>query len=156
MKRLMIRLCLSVAIVVGTLSAFQKPSVVQGQVPEPPNSLEPINVPSPDTVQQLEILRSKKEKYELAISRIEQHLLQELDGTLRITVESAEQLGIEPSTFDELTQSLSTTNEWIRQGIIRPEQVKLKTDFSTIPNSLSRSRYMTFECAGRSGTEYHW
>ncbi|BCX03322.1 MAG: hypothetical protein KatS3mg053_1260 [Candidatus Roseilinea sp.] len=154
MNKLITRLCLNVVILVSTMFVIHKPSVAQEPEPQRPRYIEPVTTPPPDMKQRIEDLRSIKERYELGISRIESHLSQNPDGTLQLTVENADQLGIDPVVFDELRQALSATNDLIQQGKIRPEQVKLRTDFNTRADSLSH--YTTLSCAGRSGTDYFW
>lgn len=66
------------------------------------------------------------EQYEVAIRRLQEHLVKAADGTLlldpRVTAKS---LGIDPIVFADLKRSLNHTNALIQRGEIEPSEVHL-------------------------------
>lgn len=56
--------------------------------------------------------------YAEAIRKVEKHLREEPDGTISITG-SADEIGIDPTIFDDLKRSVEQTNENVRAGHYR-------------------------------------
>jgi hypothetical protein len=55
--------------------------------------------------------------------RFQKHVKRAEDGTLRLDVEDAKSIGIDPDLFEKLKQSLEVTNTKIRQGELDPKEV---------------------------------
>jgi hypothetical protein len=62
--------------------------------------------------------------YELAIDKLRPYLSRSDDGTFVLDTESARTLCLDPVIFADLLRSLEHTNEMIRRGEIKPEDVR--------------------------------
>jgi hypothetical protein len=62
--------------------------------------------------------------YEAAIEKLRPHISRAGDGTFAINVADGSALGIDPIIFADLRRSMEHTNEMIRRGVIKPEDVE--------------------------------
>ena len=69
--------------------------------------------------------RSLAEQYESAISQLESHIHRAADGTLRLDIQTGASLGIDPVIFADLQRSLEETNQKIRRGELKAEDVTI-------------------------------
>lgn len=65
------------------------------------------------------------ERYEAAIRQLREYIRRNEDGTLRLDIDDAQSLGIDPVVFADLKRSLEETNRLIRNGVMRGEDVKV-------------------------------
>src|SRR5690242_3570514 len=63
------------------------------------------------------------EPYEAAIAKLQPHIRTADGGTLRLDVQSENDVGIDPILFADLRRSLEETNRKIRNGEIRSEEI---------------------------------
>jgi hypothetical protein len=89
-------------------------------------------------------------RFKEAVARMEPYVQQAKDGTLLLTVKAGAEIGVAPDLFNILIQSVSTVNEQIRAGQLRPEDVLLATP--TTPQSPPQ----TSSCRGYNNVERYW
>lgn len=68
-------------------------------------------------------------KYQQAILKFEKHLVIE-NGQIALKIKDAKQLGVDQAIYNELVAALDGTNQRIKNGEIKLEEVTLNTDFS--------------------------
>jgi hypothetical protein len=62
-------------------------------------------------------------QYELAIAELSKHITRAKDGTFKLKVKDAQEIGMDPVVFADLSRSLEMTNRLIQRGEIKAEEI---------------------------------
>ena len=68
-----------------------------------------------------------KNNHEPAIRAMEKRLRRNPDGTISLDATDAAELGVDPGAFANLQLSLQETNQKLKSGQLRPDQVEMKS-----------------------------
>jgi hypothetical protein len=66
-----------------------------------------------------------KVQYEAAIAELSKHITRATDGTFELDIKDAQEIGMVQEIFDDLISSLEITNELIRRGMIKANDLNL-------------------------------
>jgi hypothetical protein len=101
----------------------------------------------------VEEYKKKKDEFERAIRQVEKHV-QKKGGRLTLEAKDAKAVDVDPVLFDDLKRALDNTNEQVKSGKLKLDEVLLKTPDLTSRGD--RPSGVDVAAVNHSGIQYFW